>query len=538
MSKQGEFEALCRDAVRINTENLYTILKENSNTEIGRKYGFSSLRDVREYQQRVPLSEYSDYAADVERMVAGEENILTAYPLANFCHSSGTEGFSKFIPVTYRGMEQYSDYIEHFKKKTVLESGTGKRFCVNLFRTDLNRAKEANLISSEIYYHYLMENGFLDMETFAGGKETLFCTGCGEPLYVKAWVALLTEDIVIIESIFLYDQLLFFQYLEKNWREILSDIRRKNIPEEKKIPAGLIKVLLNMPFSEERLNEIEEQCTAGFDNIAPRLWRGLKVLSGISNKTFFVEDSALKRYCGNIPIHYFAYVASECHLGVAQEVGKCRYIMMPKSAFVEYLPYGEKYTGTEKTYLPHELKKGELYEVVITNFCGFYRYRLGDVVLIADFYHESPVVEFMFRKGLAVNIAGEKLSARQLEKAVMTVKSKGHIDISEYSIASLGGEVPGRYAAVFAVEKDGAGVRQTEKEIATMLDMLLQGYNVDYCDLRKLKYIGQPDVLLLNHDSFCEFMKEIGCDRGHTKPHHVLTLKFPKEVWEQWKTRQ
>jgi hypothetical protein len=537
MGYQENIETLCINAERINAENLHTILEENANTEIGKKYGFSTIRDVSEYQQRVPLSEYKDYAADVERMIAGEQNVLTAYPLASFCQSSGTEGLRKFIPITYRGLERYSDYIEHFKKSVIIENGMGKRFFINLFRTDLNHDMESNLILSEIYYRYLMEEGFLDIETFAGGKETLFSTGCGETFYVKAWVALLTEDIVVIESIFLYDQLLFFQYLEKHWREILNDIRRKNIPENKKIPVGIRETLLNMSSSEKRLNEIEEQCAAGFENIAPRLWRGLKVLSGISNKNYFAEDDALKRYCHNIPIHYFAYVASECHLGVARENGDYSYIMMPNSAFVEYLPYGKKYTDSEKTYLPNELKKGELYEVVITNFCGFYHYRLGDIVLVVDFCHESPVVEIMFRKGLVVNIAGEKMTASQLEKAVMTMKSSEGVNITEYSIASVEGEVPGRYAAVFAIEKAGEECQHTECEIAAMLDIQLQSCNIDYSDLRKLGYIGQPEVLLMNHDSFWAFMKECGFARGHTKPHHVMTMKFPKEVWEKWKRK-
>ena len=40
---------------------------------------------------------------------------------------------------------------------------------------------------------------------------------------------------------------------------------------------------------------------------------------------------------------------------------------------------------------------GKLYEPVITNNAGFYRYRQGDVVKVVDFYHQAPCVDFQFR---------------------------------------------------------------------------------------------------------------------------------------------
>jgi hypothetical protein len=212
--------------------------------------------------------------------------------------------------------------------------------------------------------------------------------------------------------------------------------------------------------------------------------------------------------------------------------------MMPESAFVEYLPYEEVYTGREKTCLPSELKKGEMYEIVLTNFCGFYRYRLGDVVGIVDFFHESPVVEFMFRTGMILDIAGEKLSVGQLEKAVRELEKKGQWNITEYCVGSLKGEMPGRYAAVFAAEMEKDVLEQWECKAAVMLDLALKRWNADYCDLREMAYIEQPEVLLLNCDEYRNFINEIGFDGGHNKPHHMAALEFSKEIWGKWKKKR
>ncbi|XWS76462.1 hypothetical protein CRYUN_Cryun01aG0178300 [Craigia yunnanensis] len=38
-----------------------------------------------------------------------------------------------------------------------------------------------------------------------------------------------------------------------------------------------------------------------------------------------------------------------------------------------------------------------MYEVVATTYRGFYRYRLGDIVKVVDFYNSSPLLEFVMR---------------------------------------------------------------------------------------------------------------------------------------------
>ncbi len=90
----------CRRANEVQREVLFDILYKNKNTEFGRRYGFSEIKTAADYQKKVPLSEYDDYAGDILRIVDGGENILTAEKPVYFCISSGTTGDEKFIPVT------------------------------------------------------------------------------------------------------------------------------------------------------------------------------------------------------------------------------------------------------------------------------------------------------------------------------------------------------------------------------------------------------------------------------------------------------
>jgi hypothetical protein len=79
---------------------LETILQRNRDTEYGRRYRFSSIRDLEDYQREVPIIDYEGIRTEIDRMTRGEPNVLTAEAPVMFAQTSGTTGAPKFIPVT------------------------------------------------------------------------------------------------------------------------------------------------------------------------------------------------------------------------------------------------------------------------------------------------------------------------------------------------------------------------------------------------------------------------------------------------------
>ncbi len=545
-------------AGRINERNLKILLEDNKNTEFGIKYDFASIHTQEDYRKRVPLSGYEELKPWIEKMTAGEKDVLTAYPLAGFCLTSGTEGGAKYIPVSHRALERYSDQIEWYKNRVHQKAG-GKRLLVNSFRVGLWEEKREYLLS-ELYYQRLFRQGLLSFQEYAGGRETLFVPGCRDMLYAKAWTALAEENITAIESIFLYDQLLFFRYLQRNWRELLEHMASGRIPKSVGIPEELKRHLLSFQVGKERLAAIAEECGKGFDGIAPRLWRGLILSSGISAASFDLEEREVRRFLGETPLYYFAYVASECHMGVAMEAEDCRYAMLPDSAFYEYLPWKpeeqQEAPPDGQTFLPCEVKPGELYEVVLTNFSGLYRYRLGDVVRVAGFLGESPIVEFVLRKNQLLNVAGEKMSILQAEGAVRRLAKEHRLPIRRYCMAELAWDFPAGYGAVFDLERQPAEPRQprtdgeqpradqrqprvdeeppcVEQQAARWLDEALGEQSLDYRDVREMGFLTEPQVLFLDEESYDEFLREAGMTGGHGKPKHMAGA-FPEALWRKW----
>lgn len=121
-----------------------------------------------------------------------------------------------------------------------------------------------------------------------------------------------------------------------------------------------------------------------------------------------------KTYLGKLPTSSIIYGGSEGLLGVnVNKAGEApAYAMAPGINFIEFLPVdesGEVEAGATPL-LASEVKLGQLYEVILTNATGLYRYRMGDVVRVVGTYHGTPTFDFQFRTKQMLNVHMEKVS--------------------------------------------------------------------------------------------------------------------------------
>ena len=78
-----------------------------------------------------------------------------------------------------------------------------------------------------------------------------------------------------------------------------------------------------------------------------------------------------------------------------------------------------------EVFLLDQLKLGQTYEVIITNFCGLIRYNLGDEVKVESFFNKTPCLRFLGRSGHFSDLTGEKLGAIALQSILKSLLSKG-----------------------------------------------------------------------------------------------------------------
>ncbi len=510
-------------------ENLLRLIRDNRDTVFGKKHDFRKIENPEGYRERVALSEYDDYEESIRAMRQGGQRVLTAYEVAGYCRSSGTEGRIKYIPLTYEALSRYSDWPERYKNKVYRETGGGKRLFVNTFRTAPGDRSETDLLFSELYYRWMGEQGLFSPQEYAGGEEGLFDRETEDTLYAKVWLGFATEDIVLIEGIYLYDVLHFFAYMERHWAEIVRDMEDGRVSPDAAFSAGLRQRLLSVRPDVSRLARVRRECSVGFTGIASRLWKRLRLICGISSRLYRAEDEALKRYTGNIDRYYFCYGASECLMGAAVRENHFGYRLIESGGFYEFLPFREE---SGKTILPHQLEKNGLYEIVVTNYSGLYRYRMKDVLRVTGFDGGEPILEFAFRKNQAYNLAGEKMDICHLEGAVSLLWDK--IPARHFCFGASVQKMPGIYyaLAVFRDEeiRDGNFAPENLEE---ELDRALGKMNGDYLDLRKLGRLGRAELFPVSRTGFEELIDRHMPLHRHNKPLHVLPAEIAEKIYTE-----
>ena len=82
------------------------LVRMAENTEWGKKYDYKSIHTYEDFRNRLPIQTYEEVKPYVERLRAGEQNLLWPSEIRWFAKSSGTTNDkSKFLPVSKEALE-------------------------------------------------------------------------------------------------------------------------------------------------------------------------------------------------------------------------------------------------------------------------------------------------------------------------------------------------------------------------------------------------------------------------------------------------
>ena len=104
-AERARLSAGLDDLSRHQQHVLADLLEFNGDTEFGRRHGFAAIRTLKDFRAAVPVQDYAAHAPLIERMAAGEPNLLTADAPVVYFTSSGSTGDHKKVPVTRRFMK-------------------------------------------------------------------------------------------------------------------------------------------------------------------------------------------------------------------------------------------------------------------------------------------------------------------------------------------------------------------------------------------------------------------------------------------------
>ena len=89
------------DPVRAQEEVLQLLLAGYARTDYGSRQGADRVSSIADYRQAFPIASYADYQPLIQRVMAGETDLLLYEPTLGWAITRGTtKGESKFIPMT------------------------------------------------------------------------------------------------------------------------------------------------------------------------------------------------------------------------------------------------------------------------------------------------------------------------------------------------------------------------------------------------------------------------------------------------------
>jgi hypothetical protein len=334
-----------------------------------------------------------------------------------------------------------------------------------------------------------------------------------DALYLHLLFGLRERELGFLQAPFASGLLDMVHLLERRGSALVEDIGRGVLrPELELEPAQRRHLQSRLRPDPERARELTQVLQQGPNGLVRRLWPQLSYVTTIVGGGFSLYTKQLAPYLEGLPLYPSTYISTEATLGVSLQLEQPLYCLLPGAAFFEFIPEQELDAEAPQTLLPEQLVEGGAYELVLTTQAGLYRYRLGDVVRVVGRHHQSPLMEFLYRRGALLNLMGEKTSEQAARVALEEALATQGLRPSDYSAVEETDTLPGRYA--FFVELQGnVGPHVDTAKLSQALEAALCRANPFYDLIRRSERLGPATLHLVEAGTF-QALRNVLIQRG------------------------
>jgi GH3 auxin-responsive promoter len=508
---------------RVQTNFLRSLLQAHQETEFGRKYGFSDIQTIAQFQSQIPVQPYSAFAPYTQRMANGETNILTADPLIYINISSGTTGTKKLIPVTQRSRQFLSKASRAAMGFAVSAARREKRplgkmlFTLStnpLGYTDSGIAY-APVSTSDLY---LMDAA--SRQLFVHPFEAFSISDTATRFYLCLLFALRDRHLRLISATFPVSLLQLCHYLEQYAESLIQDLETGKIASELSLEPEL-RAKFERQWSPDprRAKQLRHQLNTSGRLTPQQAWTNLSFLSTARGGTSEFYFSRFPDYFGQIPIFGGTYACAESVMGVHRDFNTDGAILAIESGFFEFIPEDQWEIEYPQTLLPWEVQQGKCYRIVISNYSGFYRYDLGDVVEIEGFLGQTPLMIFRYRRGGVMSASTEKTTEAHAIHTIQRLQNQFDVSLENFCITLSEDEIPPHY--LINVELSTGETLPEPERFLQQFDVIMKEVNAFY-GIKRRDQIPLPRLRILRSGSFLTLRQRM-IQRGIPESQ----LKFP-----------
>lgn len=532
------------EAVQTQEETLKKIMQTNKDCELGRKYDFANIHSIKEFQEKVPLSTFEDYAPLIDRMIEnGEKNIVTSSKVIRYTASSGSVGKPKIQPKTARDVwnmqcmgfaatpacaarwfKKQGMYKKLPKQMGPLLISLNPHVLPNGIKTNGAGQVPFTYLTPILKYFTTTPLEILYPEDQDGTNTS----------YFQCRFALENREVTYLGSMVITLLTTMFEYMEGNWELLCNDIEKGTIDPSVKCPQKLRgQMAKRIKPNPKRAAELRAEFEKGFETevpIAKRLWPKLCWGYGMIGSTLSAYVEKLRRYVGDLPMHNMGYAASEGFMAMPVELNATDYVLLPRSLVYEFLPVDAP-EGTRPLTLG-EIEVGKDYEIIVTNFSGLYRYRILDVVHVTGMFNNSPKVEFLYRTNIGLNLANEKTTSQMLDWVAEKAEEEFGINFKGYSFYSDAKSETPHY--VMLVETPSDVPVEKRAELEKFVDKAFCECNEKYEKYRAWGMIHEPKVYQLADHAYDDYKASLQAEGrviNQVKPVIVVNTKEREEFF-------
>ena len=430
--RRSRIDAMYSDPFELQTGVFQSLLNNLQQTEYGKIYSSSEIKNPAQFRKKIPLVQYEDIFPYIEKMMQGGQDILWPGKVKWFAKSSGTTNDkSKFIPI--------SD--DNLFENHVAASWDAMSILYNN-RTDARIFDGKNLLMGGSI-------NYVNDQLITGDVSAILLSrmpSIGKPFYTPDFETALMAD----------------------WESKIEKMARLCKNEDVVMFAGvptwtivLFKHLLDV---------------TGKSNIL-EVWPNVKTYfhGGVG---FDPYSDQFKKYIPTDDMEYYeVYNASEGYFAVQDLLNeKGMLLLLDNAIYYEFIPAENSEDPNADTLNLHEVEEGKDYCIVISTSSGLWRYKPGDIIRFVSLQPYRIMVTG--RTKHFINVFGEEVMVHNTDEAIKATCNHIRASIVEYTVAPVYMNETSKGGHEWLIEFDQCPNDISQFEY--LLDKNLRSLNSDY----------------------------------------------------------
>jgi hypothetical protein len=456
------------NAIQHQKNILNQLVRQAHNTLYGKDHGFDQIADYAGFVLANPIHQYEDLIPYIDRVKAGERDVLWPGLPLYFAKTSGTTAGAKYIPISHESMPHH-----------------------------IAAARNALLC-------YIAISG---NHHFVDGK-MIFLQGSPALDYLKSGIAVGRLSGIVAHHI--------PQYLQKNrlpkyetnciedWETKVNTIAKETIPHDMRLISG-IPSWVQMYF--ETL--IQQTGKKSVREIFPNF--SLFVFGGVHYEPYRKKMETLMG--GKIDT-VETFPASEGFFAYQDDIHRDDLLLNTNAGiFYEFIEAAHYFDENPKRIPLWEVEENVQYALILSSNAGLWSYSIGDTI---KFTSTQPYrIKVTGRIKHYTSAFGEHVIAEEVEKTMQLAMEEFNFSISEFHVAPqvhVADELPYHEWFIEAERQpdDLEGLR-------AFMDQCMTQQNIYYRDLIEGKVLQPLKITWVRKNAFQEAMKKNGKLGGQNK---------------------